>query len=68
VTVDLSGASKLWFLSSASESTGGQFNVEIPFSFSGGNAGAGLTQGVASILIVVANDVGNSNGVQVLNP
>jgi hypothetical protein len=68
VTVDLSGPSTLWFLSTASEAAGGQFDVEIPFDLSGGASGANLSQSISGVSIVLANSTGNSNTVQVVVP
>jgi len=68
VTVDLSGASTLWFLSSTSQPTGGEFNVEIPFNLGGGSSGANLSQSISGVSIVLANSTGSSNTVQVAVP
>jgi hypothetical protein len=66
-TVDVSGASKLWFVSAASQGEGGQFDLTIPFSLAGGKTGTNLVSSISAISIVVVNDVGNSIAV-VVNP
>jgi hypothetical protein len=66
-SVDLSGASRLWFLGTTSQAGGGQFQVEIPFTLAGGSTGANLLKSISAISVVVANDIGNSAAV-VVNP
>jgi hypothetical protein len=68
VTVDLTGASTLWFLSTASQPTGGEFDVEIPFNLGGGSSGANLSDSISGVSIVLANGTGSSNTVQVAVP
>jgi hypothetical protein len=66
VSVDLSGASALWFDSVVSQALGGEFTVTIPFTLSNGStATTNLTQEIASVTVTATNSVGNSNSIQV---
>jgi hypothetical protein len=65
MTVDVSGASRLWFLGTTSQ--GGQFDLEIPFTLAAGKSTTNLVPSISAISIVVANDIGSSAAV-VVNP
>jgi hypothetical protein len=65
VTVDVSGAAKLWFLGATSQAEGGQFNLTIPFALAGGSTGTNLVNSIGAISIVVVNDIGSSAAVVV---
>lgn len=65
-TVDVSGASRLWFLGSTSQSGGGQFDLEIPFTLAAGaTTTTSLVPSISAISIVVANDIGSSTAVSI---
>ncbi len=66
VSVDLHSSSAAWYQSTASQTFGGQFEVTIPFTFTGVNLPNGTTaiQAVASVAVTVTNDVGTSNSLQ----
>jgi hypothetical protein len=67
-TVDVSAASQLWFESTPSQSAGGEFTVEIPFSFSSSatvTATTNLTANLSAISVTAANAVGTSNSLTV---
>jgi hypothetical protein len=69
VTVDLSAAARLWFLSAASQNLGGQFNIQIPFSLgTASSSTTDLSRSLSRISVVGANDVGSSNAAQIAVP
>jgi hypothetical protein len=68
VTVNVSAAARLWFISALSQNTGGQFTVEIPFNFGGGTSGSDLTKSISGISVAIANDIGTSNTIQIAIP
>ncbi len=64
LTVDISGASTIWFGSATSQAFGGQFTVSVPFTFSGTTPnGVALLQTIASVSGTVSNAIGTSNAV-----
>ncbi len=67
VSVDLHSTSAAWYQSSASQVFGGQFEISIPFTFTGTNLPTGTTaiQAIASVAATVSNDVGTSASLQV---
>ena len=66
VTIDLQGASALWFRSSASQAFGGQFTLAIPFSFQGTPlAGQSVVANLTSLSAAVSNEVGGAPPVSV---
>jgi hypothetical protein len=67
VTVDVSNAAKLWFQGATSQTLGGEFSIEVPFTLSSG-ATADLSKGLTSITISATNEVGTSNTVQIPVP
>ena len=63
-TVDVSGASAAWFNTTASQTYGGQFRMQIPFNFQGAvPANQSILQSIASVSVSLANDTGTSNAV-----
>jgi hypothetical protein len=65
-TLDLSAAANVWFLSGAS--AGGQFNIEIPFTFGPTGTTTNLTASISAISVSVTNSVGASGTLQVAVP
>jgi centrosomal CEP192-like protein len=67
VSVDLHSSSAAWYESTASQAFGGQFEVSIPFTFTGTNLPTGTTaiQSIASVAATVSNDVGTSGSLAV---
>jgi hypothetical protein len=64
-TIDLQQIATVWFRSSASQAFGGQFSISIPFTFQGTlPAGQTVLSGLASVSVVMSNDVGSSNSIQ----
>jgi len=64
LSVDISGASAIWFGSASSQGFGGQFTVSVPFTFSGTTpTGVALLQTIASVSGTVSNESGTSNAV-----
>src|SRR3984957_1885409 len=65
-TVNVQPVSTVWFGSSASRAFGGQFTLNIPFTFQGTvpTGKTGLSS-IASLAVTVANSVGTSNSIQV---
>jgi len=64
-TIDLSGASSLWFQSSQALGFGGQFQVTVPFNLPGtAPTGKTLIQALASASVTLSNSVGASNALQ----
>jgi hypothetical protein len=72
VTIDVSTSATLWFQSLSSQSLGGFFSVEIPFSVSVSGSGSGLSSGLApfisGISVSATNEVGTSSLVQLTQP
>ncbi len=71
VTVDVSTTSTLWFQTAASQSSGGQFTVEVPFTFSENTtttAATNLTAAISAVAVSATNSVGTSNVLQVSIP
>ncbi len=64
-TVNVQPVSTVWFGSTASRAFGGQFTLNIPFTFQGTvPAGQTVLTSIASVAVTVANGVGTSNAVQ----
>jgi hypothetical protein len=62
LTVDVSAPAKVWFLTAGSQNVGGQFNLEIPFTLSGGSSStADLLKSITSISVNASNSAGKSN-------
>ncbi len=80
VTVDAVNASQLWFQNSQSQSTGGQFTIDVPFTFTSsstvttGTTGTAtststdLTKTLSAVSVSVSNSVGTSNTLSVTIP
>jgi len=72
VTIDVSTSATLWFQSLTSQSLGGFFSIEIPFSTTVNGSGSGLTSGlprfIAAISVSATNEVGTSSLVQLTQP
>ena len=65
-TIDLQAASALWFRSAASQASGGQFTITLPFSLQGTlPAGQLGLASLGSVNIVVSNELGSSAPVTV---
>jgi hypothetical protein len=56
VTVALTDAANTWFRAASSDQYGGQFILTLPFTVTGGAAGA-----VGSVSVTLTNTVGTSN-------
>lgn len=71
-TIDLAAESRQWFQSAASQTTGGQFSIEVPFSFSGGSTDPtvqdDLVGRIATVNVTVTNELGTSNRISVVVP
>ena len=66
VTVDLSQAAAAWFDSSNSVGFGGQFIVQVPFTFQGtAPSGQTLLNSVTGATVTISNAQGTSNTLQV---
>jgi hypothetical protein len=64
--VNVQPVSTVWFDSTASRAFGGQFTLNIPFSFAGTiPTGKTILNSIASVAVTVSNGVGTSNSVQV---
>ncbi len=66
--IDVSASALLWFETSLSQSLGGLFSVQIPFTVSGASAGSSLTQLIAGVSVSASNEIGTSNSIQNLQP
>jgi len=66
VTLDLTSPAKVWFQGNASQNLGGQFNLDIPFTFTG--SAMDLTSIVNTIAVTVTNDLGASSVATVTVP
>jgi hypothetical protein len=66
-TVSVSAEALVWFQSAASQSLGGQFTVDVPFTLrlDGGTATADITTRLRSVTVRAVSDVGPSNTLQV---
>jgi hypothetical protein len=69
-SVDVSAAATLWFQSSTSQSEGGQFTVQIPFTFAESSVAAGtnLSAAISAVSVSAVNSVGTSNVLTVTVP
>jgi hypothetical protein len=65
-TLDLSAAANVFFLSGAA--TGGQFDIEIPFTFGTTGTATNLTASISAISVSVTNSVGASGTLQIAAP
>ena len=64
--IDVQPVSTVWFGSAASRAFGGQFTLNIPFTFQGTvPTGQTVLNSIASVAVTVANGVGTSNSIQV---
>jgi hypothetical protein len=67
-TIDVSTAAAFWFASSNSQTLGGLFSIDIPFSISvsgaSSSANSRLAAFIAGISITATNEVGTSNQLQ----
>jgi len=69
INVDLTQAATLWFNSTTSVTSGGQFAVTIPFTLSGTvSSTQTLVQSVTSVTVSVANGTGTSNTLETALP
>jgi HYDIN/CFA65/VesB-like, Ig-like domain len=67
--IDLSQVSTAWFLSSASATFGGQFQVTMPFTLTGPvKTGQTLLQAIASVTATVSNSIGTSKSLTAIVP
>ena len=63
--INVQPISTVWFDSTASKAFGGQFTLNIPFTFQGTfPTGQTVLNSISSISVTVANSVGTSNSVQ----
>ena len=71
-TADVSPAAQSFFQTGAGQATGGQFNLDLPFSLSNGstssNSTTDLTKEVQSVSVTVSNEIGSSNTLPVILP
>jgi hypothetical protein len=68
-TVDLTAQARVWFQGNASQNSGGQFTIEVPFSLAATGASAtDLTKSLAGVTVSAANEAGSSNAVLVALP
>ena len=70
-TIDVSAAARAWFLSAVSQSLGGEFTLDLPFSLGNGgtvNSGTDLTKSISSVAVIGVNSLGSSNTVSVVLP
>jgi Abnormal spindle-like microcephaly-assoc'd, ASPM-SPD-2-Hydin len=67
VQIDVASAATSYFATTGSQSFGGQFEVSVPFTFTGTNLPSGTTpiQAIKSVSVTVANSVGTSSALQV---
>ena len=64
--IDVQPVSTVWFGSAASRAFGGQFTLNIPFTFQGTvPTGQTVLNSIKSVAVTVANGVGTSNSIQV---
>ncbi len=63
LTIDLTGASTLWFSSATSQQYGGQFSLNVQFLLGTSDTAATPTQGLQTVSVDVANSAGESNAV-----
>jgi hypothetical protein len=66
-TVNVSTASQLWFEGAASQSAGGEFTVEIPFTVTS-SAGVTAIANLNAISVTATNAIGTSNSLTVSVP
>lgn len=65
VNVDLTQVAAAWFATTASDASGGQFTVTVPFTLSGTVAtGQSLTNSITSVSATLGNSVGTSSAIQ----
>jgi len=66
VSIDLTQVATAYFATTASQSLGGQFEVSVPFTFTGTNLPAGTTpiQAISSVSVTISNSVGTSSPLQ----
>ncbi|HKD06930.1 MAG TPA: choice-of-anchor D domain-containing protein [Bryobacteraceae bacterium] len=71
-TADVTAAAQSFFQTGAGQATGGQFNLDLPFTLSNGNTSStsttDLTKEVQSVAVTVTNEVGSSNTLPVILP
>lgn len=70
-SIDLSGASTLWFSNETSQTSGGIFTLSLPINFSvtgnsSSSTGSNVIDSVASLRVSLSNEVGNSSTQEVL--
>lgn len=65
-SIDVAPVSTVWFGSAASRAFGGQFTLNIPFTFQGTvPTGQTVLNSIASVAVTLSNAVGTSNSLQV---
>ncbi len=67
-TVDVTAEARQWFSSVVSQTVGGQFSVEVPFTFSVGATPAvpeDLVGRIEAIQVTVTNELGTSNRISI---
>lgn len=63
-TIDVSQPATLWFQSSASKATGGEFTMTLPFTFQGLAANQSVLSAVSSVSLTMSNELGASTSIQ----
>ncbi len=64
IPLNVASESGSWFRSTASQPTGGQFSITIPFTLSGGNAAStSLVNQLQSLSLTLSSEIGPSNSV-----
>ncbi len=64
-TINVQDAAIAWFATSASQAFGGQFTIQIPFTFQeNAPANQPITASIASVAVTVSNEKGASNSLQ----
>lgn len=63
-SADITAEARAWFQSAASQTAGGQFSVEVPFTLSTGSTSTpaeDLVGRIQSVVVTVSNELGTSN-------
>jgi len=71
-TANVNPAAQSFFQTGAGQTTGGQFNLDLPFTLTNGNTSStsttDLTKDIQSVSITVTNEIGASNTLPVILP
>ncbi len=63
-TIDLSQISTVWFASTASNASGGEFTVSIPFTFQGLTTTQSVLNAITGATVTISNSLGASTSLQ----